>query len=86
MIKWAIEQVEGAQTSITTPIGRTPAPGAIDIAGLGLSEDSMQEVSAVNIEEWRQEVPLIEEWFAKIGSKLPHELQAEFANLQAALK
>ena len=86
VIKWAIEQVEGEQTSITTPIGRTPAPGAIDIAGLGLSEDSMQEVSAVNIEEWRQEVPLIEEWFAKIGSKLPHELQAEFANLQAALK
>jgi len=86
VIKWAIEQIEGANTSIETPIGLVPAPGAIDTNGLETSEQDMAEVSAVNLDEWRAEVPLIEEWFTKIGTKLPEEMQSEFADLKAALK
>jgi phosphoenolpyruvate carboxykinase (GTP) len=86
VIKWAIEQVEGANTSESTPIGLIPLPGAIDTSGLDTSAEDMVEISAVNLDEWRAEVPLIEEWFAKIGSKLPTELQSEFANLKSALK
>jgi phosphoenolpyruvate carboxykinase (GTP) len=51
-----------------------------------ITEEEMSEVSAVNIDEWRMEIPLIEEWFAKIGSKLPTELNSEFEILKAALK
>jgi phosphoenolpyruvate carboxykinase (GTP) len=86
VIKWAIEQIEGANTSVETPIGLVPAPGAIDTNGLETSEQDMAEVSAVNLDEWRAEVPLIEEWFTKIGTKLPEEMQSEFADLKAALK
>ena len=86
VIKWAIEQVEGANTSESTPIGLIPLPGAIDTSGLDTSAEDMAEISAVNLDEWRAEVPLIEEWFAKIGTKLPTELQSEFANLKSALK
>jgi phosphoenolpyruvate carboxykinase (GTP) len=45
----------------------------------------MDEVCAVNIEEWQAELPLIDDWFTKIGSKLPSELVSEFATLKAAL-
>jgi len=86
VIKWAIEQIEGANSSVETPIGLVPAPGAIDTKGLDTSAEDMAEVSAVSLDEWRAEVPLIEEWFAKIGSKLPSELESEFAELKAALK
>ena len=86
VIKWAIEQIEGANTSVETPIGLVPAPGAIDTNGLDTSAADMAEVSAVNLDEWRAEVPLIEEWFTKIGAKLPEELESEFAELKAALK
>ncbi len=86
VIKWAIEQIEGANTSVETPIGLVPAPGAIDTNGLDTSAADMAEVSAVNLDEWRAEVPLIEEWFTKIGAKLPEELESEFADLKAALK
>ena len=86
VIKWAIEQIEGANTSVETPIGLVPAPGAIDTNGLETPEQDMAEVSAVNLDEWRAEVPLIEEWFTKIGTKLPEEMQSEFADLKAALK
>ena len=86
VIKWAIEQIEGANTSVSTPIGLVPSPGAIDVTGLGTSVGEMDEVCAVNIEEWQAEVPLIDDWFTKIGSKLPSELVSEFATLKAALK
>lgn len=85
VIKWAIEQIEGANTSIVTPIGLVPSPGAIDVTGLGTSVGEMDEVCAVNIEEWQAELPLIDDWFTKIGSKLPSELVSEFATLKAAL-
>ena len=85
VIKWAIEQIEGANTSIVTPIGLVPSPDAIDVTGLGTSVGEMDEVCAVNIEEWQAELPLIDDWFTKIGSKLPSELISEFATLKAAL-
>jgi phosphoenolpyruvate carboxykinase (GTP) len=85
VIKWAIEQIEGANTSVATPIGLVPSPGAIDVTGLGTSVGEMDEVCAVNIEEWQAELPLIDDWFTKIGSKLPSELVSEFATLKAAL-
>jgi phosphoenolpyruvate carboxykinase (GTP) len=86
VIKWAIEQVEGLNTSVTTPIGLVPAPGSIDTNGLDTSADDMAEASAVNVDEWRAEIPLIEEWFAKIDPKLPAELRVEFEILKAKLK
>jgi phosphoenolpyruvate carboxykinase (GTP) len=46
----------------------------------------MAEASAVNVDEWRAEIPLIEEWFAKIDPKLPAELRVEFEILKAKLK
>ena len=85
VIKWAIEQIEGANTSVSSPIGLVPSPGAIDVSGMKISQSEMAEVSAVNVDEWRDELPLIDEWFTKIGSKLPTELKSEFANLKAAL-
>ena len=86
VIKWAIEQIEGANTSVATPIGLVPAPGAIDTSGLKTSAEDMKEVSAVSVDEWRAELPLIQEWFTKIGNKLPSELEKQFDHLKAALK
>jgi phosphoenolpyruvate carboxykinase (GTP) len=85
VIKWAIEQIEGQNSSQSTAIGLIPLPGAIDLSGMDISGEDMAEVSAVNIEEWRAELPLIEDWFTKIGKKLPVELETEFATLKAAL-
>ena len=85
VIKWAIEQIEGANTSVSSPIGLIPSPGAIDVSGMKISQSEMAEVSAVNVDEWREELPLIYEWFTKIGSKLPTELKSEFVNLKEAL-
>jgi phosphoenolpyruvate carboxykinase (GTP) len=40
---------------------------------------------AVDPEEWREEIPLIEEWFAKIGDKLPTSMRDELEALKLRL-
>lgn len=85
VIKWAIEQIEGANTSMESAIGLIPSPGAIDVNGLESSPEDMNEVLSVNIDEWQAEIPLIDEWFEKIGEKLPREMADQFEILKNGL-
>ncbi|MDR1729749.1 MAG: phosphoenolpyruvate carboxykinase (GTP) [Prevotellaceae bacterium] len=64
--------------TVDTPIGKVPAKGQIDIEGLkDVTEETMQKVLAVNVDEWKDEVVLIEEHYARFGNHLPKELRAE---------
>lgn len=85
VIKWAIEQIEGANTSVESAIGLIPSPGAIDVNGLESSTEDMNEVLSVNIDEWQAEIPLIDEWFEKIGEKLPRAMADQFEILKNGL-
>lgn len=85
VIKWAIEQIEGGDGSVETAIGLAPKPGALDVEGLDVSAEDIQSALNVDVEEWKQEIPLIEEWFAKIGEKLPKQLQSQLERLKAHL-
>jgi phosphoenolpyruvate carboxykinase (GTP) len=40
---------------------------------------------AVDKEQWKKEVELIKEHYAKFGDRLPAELQAELNNLEGRL-
>ena len=86
VLKWAIEQVEGKNSSQDSSIGLVPTPGAIDVEGLGVSIADMTEVSKVNIAEWREELPLIERWFETIGKKLPSQMEYQLRQLKAEIE
>ena len=45
----------------------------------------VDEALAVNVEEWREELPLIEEWFEFVGEKLPTGVKDEFEALKQRL-
>lgn len=85
VIKWAIEQVEGNNSSVDSAIGLIPAKGSLDISGMKISPEELQEVLAFDSKEWLDEIPLIQEWFDKIGNKLPNDLKDEFNLLKEAL-
>ena len=82
VLKWVLEQVEGANNSVESPIGYLPAKGAIDVSGLEINPEDIAEALRIDPNEWRAEIPLIEEWFEKIGSKLPDELRKELTTLK----
>jgi phosphoenolpyruvate carboxykinase (GTP) len=86
VLKWIFERVTGGGEAVDTPIGRLPAPGAIDTSGLKLDAAAMQELMTVDIHGWTAELPLIKEHFAKFGTKLPAGLSEELAQLEVRLR
>jgi phosphoenolpyruvate carboxykinase (GTP) len=85
VLEWVFERVNGNGGAIETPIGFVPAPGAIDTDGLDVSADDMAQLLAVDPEEWRAEVPLIREHFARFGDRLPAELHEAVDRLERSL-
>jgi phosphoenolpyruvate carboxykinase (GTP) len=85
VIKWALERIEGTAAAQDTPIGRVPTPDSLDVSGLDLGPDALEIALTVDAEEWRREIPLIEEWFEKIGSSLPTSMKDELAALKLRL-
>ena len=85
VLKWVIERIEGEAAAIETPIGHVPTPDSLDTAGLNLAAEALVMALAVDTEEWKSEVPGIQEWFDKIGDKTPSMLLTELDGLKARL-
>jgi phosphoenolpyruvate carboxykinase (GTP) len=85
VLKWVIERIEGEAGAVETPIGAVPTPEALDTTGLSLSAGHLARALAVDIEEWRAEVPGIQAWFDRIGPKVPTVLLTELDGLKERL-
>jgi phosphoenolpyruvate carboxykinase (GTP) len=85
VMKWIIERVEGKANGTTTPIGIVPSAEDLDLDGLDVDAADVNEALAVNADEWRDELPLIEEWFEFVGEKLPTGIKDEFDALKHRL-
>ncbi len=85
VLKWIIERVEGKAGGTSTPIGIVPDAGALDVSGLDVDDADVAEALAVRADEWRAELPQIEEWFEFIGEKLPTGVRDEFEALKQRL-
>ena len=85
VLKWAIDRIEGTADAINTAIGFVPTPEALDVDGLDIDPADLRAALTVDDDEWRAELPLIEEWFSTIGDKLPSALRAELDYLRHRL-
>jgi phosphoenolpyruvate carboxykinase (GTP) len=85
VLKWAIERIEGRASATETPIGWVPSPDDLDLDGLNAPRADIEAALKVDRDEWRAELPLIRQWFDKIGDKLPTLLRDELAALRQRL-
>ncbi|WP_367134034.1 phosphoenolpyruvate carboxykinase (GTP) [Saccharothrix sp. HUAS TT1] len=85
VLKWAVERLEGKAAAVETPIGHVPTAGELDLDGLDASREDVEAALAFDADEWRAELPMIEEWFAKIGEKVPTSLRDELEALRLRL-
>ncbi|MGH1564602.1 phosphoenolpyruvate carboxykinase (GTP) [Mumia sp. DW29H23] len=86
VLKYVVERIAGKVDAVETPIGLVPAPGAIDTDGLDVSDEQLAKALAVDTDEWKAEIPQINEWFEKFGDKLPAVLWTELDGLKARLE
>ncbi len=89
VLKWIYERVTGLkQNAQKTPIGYMPHPSDIDINGLSIAKNDLEELLKVDKNGWLKEVEDIKEYFKKFGNRLPdalnNELQCLIKRLQNA--
>ena len=85
VLKWIVERIDGQAAAVETPIGHVPTPDSLDTDGLDLTEGALGAALAVDPEEWKAELPQIQEWFEKFGDQLPAVLWTELDGLRARL-
>ena len=85
VLKWIVERLDGRGEAVETAIGHVPTVDALDLTGLGISDEDLAAALKVDRDEWLAEIPQVTEWFAKFGDKLPAVLWAELDALRARL-
>ncbi len=85
VLAWMCARVDGRVGAVETPIGLLPRPEDLDLRGLDIPPEDVQELLRVDVDAWRAEIPDIERHFAQFGDRLPQRLWEQLRGLQARL-
>jgi len=86
VLDWVIRRLEGTAQAVETPIGNIPASGELDLQGLSISDEQMNELFAINPQSWLAECDLTEQYYAKFGDRVPAALVQELQGLRDRLQ
>jgi phosphoenolpyruvate carboxykinase (GTP) len=82
VLAWVVQRVAGEGAAVDTPIGRVPAPGAIDTTGLDIDAEALARLVEVDAESWRQELPQLDEHYRRLGDQVPADLREQLTELE----
>jgi phosphoenolpyruvate carboxykinase (GTP) len=85
VLKWVFERVSGTAQAEKTAIGNIPAKGSLTLDGMDISPGFLEQLLSVNNEEWKNELPGIEEHYERFGDRLPKELTEQLDALKKRL-
>ncbi|MDR3624751.1 MAG: phosphoenolpyruvate carboxykinase (GTP) [Chlamydiales bacterium] len=85
VLKWIFERVDNKGVAEKTPIGYLPSKEALDLEGLQISANSLQDLLHIDKKEWLLEAEEISDYFKLFGNKLPQGLQEELDSLKKRL-
>ena len=85
VLLWILARCEGKVDARETAIGYVPYAKDINIEGLDITEDTVNELLSVDNEAWLADVENIKEFYNMIGGTVPCELREELSALKARL-
>lgn len=86
VIKWVLERAEGKGETKDTAIGYMPTTDSLDLNGLDLKPEVIEELLNVDNKSWLEETKSMEEFFKIFGDRLPNELWKEHKELVERLQ
>jgi phosphoenolpyruvate carboxykinase (GTP) len=86
VLKWMLDRIEGRADATETLIGDVPTPGSLDLDGLSILRQALDELLSVNPNDWIEEVAATGKFFEKFGNRLPDEIRAEHKYLADRLQ
>ena len=81
---WALDRCEGKADAVETPLGYVPTRDSLDVEGLNLTDEQLDELLTVDHETWKKELEGIKGWYAKL-EHLPKELTEALERLEKEL-
>ncbi|HBR21937.1 MAG TPA: phosphoenolpyruvate carboxykinase, partial [Nitrospiraceae bacterium] len=85
VLKWMCERVDGKVGAKKSAIGLLPVDRDLDLNGIELPAENMEELKKVDLDEWKAEIPDIEKHFAVFGNRLPERLKRQLKELAERL-
>lgn len=87
VIEWVIKRCQGKADAVETPIGYMPKAEDLDLTGLEgeVSKDTLGKLLSISNDAWKTECDGVEEYFKKLGNRVPKEMYDELAALRARL-
>ena len=85
VIEWMFERIEGDENYEKTPIGLVPKKNALNVEGLSLEKDALDQLLAVDRAAWKEEVEEMKRYLVIFGDRFPKELQEQLAQLEERL-
>jgi phosphoenolpyruvate carboxykinase (GTP) len=85
VLEWIFRRCDDEAEAVDTPIGRVPAPGALNLEGLDLAPGQLEELLTVDEEAVKAELPQVEEHLERFGDDLPGPVRDQLEALKERL-
>ncbi len=85
VLEWIIARCDERIDALETPIGLVPQRNDLDVDGLTLAPEALDELLDVDHAGWQREYASIGEYLEEFGARMPLALKREHARISAAL-
>jgi phosphoenolpyruvate carboxykinase (GTP) len=81
VLDWIVRRCGALTDARETPIGYIPTSGGLDMEGINLPNNVVEQLLSISVEEWKEELKGIKEFFNKFGDTLPKQMWDEYRAL-----
>jgi aspartate/methionine/tyrosine aminotransferase len=86
VIEWILDRCRGEADAVKTPIGYVPAAESLDLTGLELSRESLDQLFAIDRVDWYNETDNVASFFQQFGDRFPRQLWSQLEQLRQRLR
>jgi phosphoenolpyruvate carboxykinase (GTP) len=85
VLAWMLERVAGTAGATETAIGSLPRPQDLNVKGLDITPQALEELLRVDPAQWRNEVGEFRKYLSQYGARLPSSLTQSLDKVEKAL-
>ena len=85
VLEWVLARCRGEAEAELTPIGYVPTTDSLDLTGLEITDQALEQLLAVDREAWMNELEQVREFFELFGPRFPSELWDQYHALKQRL-
>lgn len=86
VLKWIIDRIEGKVDADETVVGHTARAEDLDLSGLDVPVEDVQEALTAPAADWERDVADDEEYLAFLGPRVPNEVHEQLGKLKERIE